>query len=1371
MSYVQNSLFTVQTLFLCIALYSHSYAALPSGVKILRNDNSQLILCYTPEVRSWKMEQNEQGGQSLLPVIDGTYYLNPHAGQPAQLGIRLPITVPSKQGFHIEKLIVQNVSLKYGQMLKVKDVLIQADEERRSDPHINNKVEEERVGSEAVALPAWAMVNYSGIARDQHIAIVELVAARYNAAVAAIEIPKQILLTIRFDKPQSSTVVVATANEENFVPTINSQQGNTWRIDSGTPAASTTLKKGNSLQSNTDISSGTWLKIRITDEGVYRIDAQELQQAGAQISKDELGTLKLFGTGGEELPEAPSASLNENVQEQAIEVLRKNDGSLDAIIFYASGSKGFRFNRQLNLTEHFQNRYSNDNYYLLTWGGRQGLRQQAIVPPTGNVEHKPDFYTARLFHEDELENPYGAGSGRCWFGRLIDNTGSSSYTTTLANLYPKGEIRYRVAVAHKVAEDASVVVQEHDIPLDTLQLDAIQPSVYVEYTANQSIRTLDAQRIGSNNESKLQFRYTTVSNNPNVTGFLDYFEIHYPAQLRAINNSVEFSTELGQKGISEYDFAGFHGELRGYDVTNRAQPRLITNLSAIAENFLFRTQNNGSAPQRFFISGEYRHPYIERISYAALGDESIGADMIVITPSDFRAEAEKYKVYRESQGELKVLVADINDIFTEFACGVRDVAALRNYFAQAMKHWQRKPRYALLWGDGHFDLKGITSLQPNYLPSWQSDDINRQFDASSSWLYTGSYVSDDFFTWLIGDDTLADISIGRLPVNSKETSSWMLEKIRLYETQSSDDYWRSMLTFVADDGPASTNETNQDAFTHDSETLADSIGLSPLDMQKKKIYMVEYPVENIPRGRRKPRATEDLISTVNNRSSVILNWMGHGNPRVWAHESLLDRELTIPQFTNLQRLFFLTAATCDFARFDMPESISGAEALVLSKNGGAIGSFSASRVVFLHENTSMALDLYHSIFDRGSDGKYRRIGDMILATKLLHHSVNDQKYFLLGDPAMRLHLPNDVVQFDSINHKALNSSDTIQIKALSTVSISGHISNSSSDRVIDDFNGTATISMFDSDVQLHVIDPAAVSLLNDRTVHQILRLGGALHRGNYSVEQGRFQAEFVVPKDISFTNKTGRLYGYAQSSDHRYAKGITRGFRVGGINTQPIDDSDGPDMKIYMDARTFLSNDIVRSNPFLITDLFDQTGVNGTGIGVGHNIEAWFDDNIQPINLGDDFITSLEDSRSGTAMKQVFGLASGQHRVRVRAWDILNNYSEASTVFRVAETDSKVVSGRVQVQPNPSSGTVTIFFTHNQGVDFGAELLIYNVQGKRIRSLSTTVRTEQSGFFVWDGIDDEGRSVPQGVFPFVLRFTAPDSSLQTVTGTIVRLSD
>jgi hypothetical protein len=1308
-----------------------------SGLEVIRSSALELVISYTPQFEKLDTIITSSGEQTILPRISGTAITQGIYGAPSLLAVSAPIAIPSPSDFTITN--VQAIGVRrIAQKMTPVPTPYRNGEFYESVCVLNPKL------YNSAASPEWVTLTYGGIARNRYIADLSIIAARYDGISQTIELPTKIIVTIRFSS--NTQTHLSSKDDYDVLRVLNNEQSKSWKIEQPTLAKLSDDKK--------ILSSGKWAKIVIENEGIYKIDAALLSKYGINLTAADIPTVKIFGNGGVPLTEDGTQALNNQLREQPIIVRSKPNGELDAILFYASGANGFEYKNKS--FKHFLNPYSVNSSYLITYGGQPGIRATELEAPS-TILNRPTSYTARIFNEEELTNAFPVPSGRTWFGRTVDNSLPQTFTTPLQNLVRSGEIFYRYSLAHRTPQNGNFIIAENGTTIDTVELTGTNPNKnpynYTEAYSRIGSAKLPASLISSDNRSVLKFTYSTT-NKSSGSGLMDWFEIHYPRECVAINNEIEFYTDATLGGGTEYSFNGFSGEIFGFDVTDRANPKILKNFSSTGGMFILRSELLVGSPRRFYIASSVKVPRMEATDVADLRSNFANTDVIVITNKNLIESANKFKEYRQSQKELSVSVVTTEQIYNEFSGGMTDITAIRDFLAFAFANWTNKPKYVLLWGDGHYDYKNIQTQEVNYIPPYESEYSEGGYDE------TGTFTSDDYYARIAGNDLKIDVAIARMTITTPEVGQWIVEKIKQYEKNSDKGEWQSRVTLVADDG-LTTNGDDRTDHTKGSEDL--SKGSIPREMQQRKIYLPEYPVENVPNGRRKPEVTAQLLNQVNTEGTILLSWVGHGSPRVWAHEFVFERETTIPQMTNLNKLFFLTAATCDFARFDDGDRQSGAEELVLSRVGGAIGVFAASRPVFSGENKLIAGLFYKHLFSRAGDGKYLRLGDIMYNVKQERTSLNDLKYFLLGDPTMRLLFPEDIVRIDAINGQPTTDSIPLMplLQALSQVTVDGSIITPKSPLTDTSFNGTVILTMNDSDIDARVTD------LADDVTHSILKSGGLLNRSAYRVKNGKFKAQFVMPKDLSFTNQQGHLYGYA-FSDTRTAKGDSRSFRVGGIiaDIEHFNDNKGPDISIFLDDRSFQSGNLVRKSPLFIVDLFDSTGINTTGSSIGHKIEVWFDSNPAPIDLTPSFSTSLDDSRKGSAEKQLFNLTSGGHTARVRAWDVLNNYSEAQTNFRVAATDKKIITDNLQCYPNPASNGTRITFQHNQSQSFTVEIHIFAADGRLVRSISQTIDGLHTASIPWDGFDNDGSKVSQGSYVYSVDVRTANGDTEQLFGKI-----
>ncbi len=193
-----------------------------------------------------------------------------------------------------------------------------------------------------------------------------------------------------------------------------------------------------------------------------------------------------------------------------------------------------------------------------------------------------------------------------------------------------------------------------------------------------------------------------------------------------------------------------------------------------------------------------------------------------------------------------------------------------------------------------------------------------------------------------------DLAISRITCQTNQDAQDYVDKVIKYEQDKDFGTWRNQITLVADDG-LTTKANDRSTHTDQSETLANRF--IPASFNLDKIYLPSYPTVITSFGRTKPEVNRAIIKAVND-GTLILNFIGHGSYEVWTHERVFEEATSIPQMVN-NKYFFLTAATCDFAHYDLTNTQSSAELLLLKENSGAIAAFASARAVYSTDNASL----------------------------------------------------------------------------------------------------------------------------------------------------------------------------------------------------------------------------------------------------------------------------------------------------------------------------------------------------------------------------------------------------------------------------------
>ena len=1315
---------------LLLVVYSFGSNIATAKTEIISSTTSSITIKYTPELVS-NNTITINGLDYSQPIFEDAGNILEQTGYPQLIATRKSLAVPSPTGFKIQNIEVGKLTAINSIMAPVY-VLGNEDNtliDKRA--YMNRPIDD------------WANMQYNGISRDNYTATLNIFNAKYNPFTKSIEIPEYVLITVQFDNKEinNRSKKLKSIISNNY---LNSNVANNWSVSDEQLYFRNDIEKQtklNKFQSEDVISSGSWFKIRISESGVYELTADYLKDFGISIPKDDINSIKIIGNGGHELPEnVDFAGLNQMNQQEII-VKKNADGSLKSIIFFAGGTTGFEYAKKGSNQEelyngfkvsHYINHYSNNNNYLLTWGGDDGKRSVPTTAPKGEIKNNMDLFTRRQFFEEELISAFHGGAGKQFFGRTYF---SELFEQNLINLADEGNVTYRLMLAHAGASKSGGYFSVKDngkLIADNLYLDSTPDEAYRKFFEF----SIPVNELASKDKVRLELNYTNPVQT-SANGIFDYLEIHYPSKTIAHNGEVYLFTDPLINGLTKYSFTGFSGDVYAFDISDMGNPKQLESLSK--NKFDLITDLELNKPKRFFLSSKLRTPdNIEKIDIKGLRNTKYNNDVIVITHSKLRESAKQFKEYREANSNLTVGIFEVNDIYNEYNAGTMDVTAIRDFIAQAMINWDKKPSYVVLWGDGHYDFREILTTQTNFVPPHLSEDEFNNYEAVKS------VCTDDYYSRVLGNDLAPDLAIGRITINSEAEGKKIVEKIKHYEQNSSIDNWRNKITLVADDGYSGTESTKGDGdlFVRHSEDF--SLNRVPSFMEQRKIYIVEYESQYTAGGIRKPTANAAILKTVNEEGALLLNWYGHGNPQVWSHEGILDRDVSIRQMVNYDKLFFLTAATCDFAKYDNFESQSGAELMLLNEYGGSIGVFGSSRVVYAHQNHYLNRALYSSMFTRNENGEYPTLGEAVFSLKQSFNNSNDQKYFLLGDPTLRLLVPHYEVILESIDGEMITDTSSVSVKGLQSVSVKGYVAipNSNKD-VYQDFNGKIKLKVIDGDQEIEITD-------NRNRLYEFRKQGGTLSNANFEVINGYFEAEFILPKDISFSENLGKLFSYAYTDDFKFATGSFNRLKIDGLSTTDITDTKGPDISIMLDSRKFKAGDLVRAEPLLIVDLSDESGINSTGIGVGHKIEAWIDNSEKSIDLTTEYETSFEDYRKGTATKNLLGLEPGAHFVKLRAWDIYNNYSISETYFNIGESGEVVIQD-VLAYPTPFESSTKIKFKHNLNPPVDVTLDIFDAKGQKVNTINKTILSAFEGELDWGGIDTFGSPVSIGTYYFKLK--------------------
>ncbi len=1114
-------------------------------------------------------------------------------------------------------------------------------------------------------------------------------------------------------------------------------------------------KAKDSYSSSSLLSSGKWFKISITEDGIYRIDYSRLRELGLADPSNP----KIFGNNFGQLSYYNNDPKPDDLKEISIFTSTGTDGVFnegDYLLFYGKGTGRWNYNSDKRFS-YLRHNYSDTAHYFITSGSGNGKRVKAAVEPEQTADYLSSSSDALFIHELESENLIK--SGREWFQQIS----SIAINPGFSDILVSEDIKYNLRVASRASVPTIFRLYEGSSLRKSAQVQGINlfntTGTYAQITDSSGyFKPLSATPV---------FEIKFFNNGElSAKGWLDYITLH--ARKTSIfagsPNLFTDSKSVAPGRLTQFSIRSLVSEAVIWDISDPFNNKLI-DYKKSGDNMIFKSATDSLKTFFVFTTQKAKIPFIKPVLLANQNlHASPPADMIILTHPLFRSYADKLaNIHLENSG-LVSLVVTVDQVYNEFSGGIPDIAGIRNFVR--MKYMTqsasgRPLKYLLLFGDGSYENKTLPPNNPNFIPTYQSQNSN---------VVVSSFTSDDFYGLLEDGegeaDGTEDIGIGRLPVSDTAQAGIIISKIVSYLDPANMGDWRNIISMVADDEDGNTHMSDAERL---SKILEDSVPSFNIE----KIYLDAYKQTTNVSGQSYP----DVNKAINNRINsgcLIFNYTGHGNERGLAHEQILKIE-DIQSWNNKNMLPLFITATCEFSRFDdvdinivtkeMTPKNSAGEIALINKDGGAISLMSTTRLVYSAPNYFLNRNIFNYAFDRDESGNPLRLGDIIrLAKNNSGTGMNKRNFSLLGDPALRLLYPyHGTIITDSVNSIAVTE-QTDSIKALSYITIAGHIEDINGN-LMDDFNGTVSPLLYDKALKVQ-------TLANDGGVTmEFLFRNNILFSGKTMAKNGEFRFSFIVPRDIDYTFGNGKISYYA-SDQIKDMQGYYSDIIVGGFTNSAINDNTGPEIQLYMNDTLFRNGGITDSNPRLLAIIEDNGGINTTGSGIGHDLTGFLDDDPNSsFVLNNYFENDIDNYTRGKIIYDLSGLAKGSHKLTLKAWDNYNNSSENSILF-VVETDGKFIIKNLMNYPNPFINETTISAGHNRpDNDMEIIIRIFSLNGGLIKTLRGTANSGGYAIppIVWDGLNDGGERVSSGVFIYTLSLTSDKGESAIASGRMIIL--
>jgi len=821
--------------------------------------------------------------------------------------------------------------------------------------------DEATYASDALYPPRIAITTDDAYMRHQRIVRLELHPFQVNARRGDLYHYRRLRVTLRFNYdieplPATREPLSDPAFENVYRGALlNYESARAWRRQ---PTSQTATLRG----AEVTVASSQY-KLVVKDDGIYRLSYGDLQVAGIPVDILDPRTFRIHHL-GQELP---------------IYVSGEADGrfdSTDAIYSYGQALDG---------------KYTDANVYWLSYGVTNGQRmvERDVSPDTGSTPvsfedsaHSEEnlIYISSLPHE---------GDHWYWQGYQSGSVPTRTFTIALEGVAPGAHI----ATLRPLIWGHSFDVVNPDHHLNFYINGApIGDGYWDDCTAYTAELPFDQELLVSgDNTITIEAPGDTAA--AHDEGYADWFEIDYRRTYETAGEWLSFGGE--GSGHQLFEVIGWAAEpALLFDVTDPSAPVRLTGAQAVSAGAsrTLRFSDDASGEVHYWAATEagLRQPediYLDVLS--ALSSPTNGADYIVISHPDFLSSVGPLATLRASQG-LRVTVVDVTDIYDEFNYGIVHPDAIRDFLDCAYHHWQSPgPAYVLLVGDGTYDPRdflgtGVRTFIPAYL---------RYVDP-----IIGETAADNRYVTVEGGDILADLHIGRLPVNSAAEAQAVVQKLLTYDQGLPSGDWRHRILFVAD---------NAD-FAGDFPALSNNVAdhLIPDPYQPQKIYYMQTHTTVV-------ETRQAILDTIND-GALIVSYMGHAGITMWATEFLFSTS-SLSSLTNGDRLPVMVPMTSLEGSFHQPQLSSLAERIVRLPGHGAVASWSPTGLGVTPGYDYLHQGFYQSLFEDWNP----RLGPATAKGKLNLFEGDDRfhdlidTYVLLGDPAMAVELDFPVEPTDT----------------------------------------------------------------------------------------------------------------------------------------------------------------------------------------------------------------------------------------------------------------------------------------------------------------------------------------------------------------------
>lgn len=715
--------------------------------------------------------------------------------------------------------------------------------------------------------------------------------------------------------------------------------------------------------------SQAYYKIRIAEDGLYRITYNQLQALGMLENNPDPKSFQLYHQG----KEVPIYISGENdgsfdTNDSILFYGKKNDGRLDIPLYDNPESQP---NPEISL-------FTDESAYFLTYSPNTLGERYQIPSLTTTAPAEPYFIytTSHNFIEQYYPGAYILDAmslsefinGEGYLGQAFSIGSSQNRSISTPGSINTADfnpfIEFYTAGRSNAAASNSLGLNHHLRVL--IGSSVIKDTTYKGYSVIRSKVNIPFSAISSNSTT---VTFSSVNDLGAATDFQApaYVRITYPRAFNSVS-STPLSFKL-QKNAPPISLLRYSNSTWQSAVIIDTVNAFLYKSSAVNGITDFVIQNPGS---NFLIIADEASVItasVEKVNFKPLDGLNFSADFLIVTHNSLLEAAQEYADYKSSKG-YKPFVITTEEIYNQFYYGVHHPLAIKNFARYLLSISTKRPEYLLLLGKGLEMPRN--ALQQDLVPTF------------------GYPASDAALTSQIVDNTLAPaFATGRIPAKTPQQVRDYLEKLKSYDSQQ-DSLYRKTIIHAAGGKTSSENQSFRN-YLNSLASIAskEPFGAKILNYNKN----VTDPIsENL---------TEKILKE-SNQGIGLLTFLGHG--------SALATEIyfgNLDHLNNQNKLPFYLINGCSTGNAFADASLG--ENYIMTKNKGAIGWIGTSSEGVASYLSNFSRILYENIF-KTNYGKSAalNISNTIRTFQNPSDALNAahaRQYIYLGDPSISFYAP------------------------------------------------------------------------------------------------------------------------------------------------------------------------------------------------------------------------------------------------------------------------------------------------------------------------------------------------------------------------------